>query len=899
MKSSIINGVLVAALAITAAPESVMAQKDLPATQAGLVAFGSQKINLTDANETQLLIPTHARYDYAVSGSDWCAASVKDGQIVLDIDENLTSATRVSTVSIRSSKGVTSDITITQPGVPFADYAAQAEADALVPVVYCDDSKAAANSSGESLANSYDGNFSTIYHSSWAGFDSNDSSQWPVLTYFFTEEGAPASESVDIASILYYPRPTPDTNGNFGEIIVEVGTYKSATELTWTPISDGHIDLGMSSSMSNIDIPESLQKGIRGIRITVVTGASNNSQGLCYASCGEMQFKRVKDASELADYALFTDNVLSGLKPGVTSADVEKMTNPLLKFVAQRMLSGEYTSAGRVSDHEAVKSYVTLSNEWSTPGKYYSQIQGVTGVMLSKGQYVVMVEGLDETKGSVEMRCIGWTVEDLGTFTNFYKSESYNLVNGINVIEKTTDWDGLCYICNYNDEGAAKDVPPVVKVHIVGGVVNGIITNTKTNAENQAILDNAAYTTIDCVGQRVQSVWEVEAIKNYAKDQYVRYVNCLDILIAWEHRLLGFEKYNMIPKNRTLAYVNYDYYMYQGGMGVTFKYDTQYRVCSPDKIMYDDDDVVWGLSHEWGHQHQMHPYFCWGGLGETSNNMNSCYNVLHMGYAGSRVLEAWEAGRKNFLQDNYDSVDATNRQDAIDAANNDGAFDWCPAIKTFVQNQSTTITKYADNPRFALGNNEVGVEETLAPLFMLHCYFSEPQTDRLEEDYHPDFTMDMYQSLRQTEKTDTPDKYELLARAQNGVEGAYDQFVKEYPNSVWTKNGYITANSNRYQNTLPFIYNYMVKASKLSGYNLYPFFEKWGYFRNIAILIGDYGNYYYVMMDDMFDEIQKDMDALGLKTMPEELVEKISTAALPHFNTPNIPNDRPWTADDL
>ena len=226
-------------------------------------------------------------------------------------------------------------------------------------------------------------------------------------------------------------------------------------------------------------------------------------------------------------------------------------------------------------------------------------------------------------------------------------------------------------------------------------------------------------------------------------------------------------------------------------------------------------------------------------------------------------------------------------------------FDWCQSIKTFAANQSTTITKYSDDPKHALGNNEVGVEETLAPLFMLHCYFAEPQTDRLAEDSHPDFTFDLYQSLRQTEKTDTPDKYELLARAQNGVSGAYEQFIAAYPESVWTKKGYITSSSNRYQNTLPFIYNYMVKASKLSGYNLYPFFEKWGYFRNIAIHIGDYGDYYYVMMEDMFDEIQNDMEALGLKTMPDDLVNKISTADLPHFNTPDIPNDRPLTADDL
>jgi len=165
--------------------------------------------------------------------------------------------------------------------------------------------------------------------------------------------------------------------------------------------------------------------------------------------------------------------------------------------------------------------------------------------------------------------------------------------------------------------------------------------------------------------------------------------------------------------------------------------------------------------------------------------------------------------------------------------------------------------------------------------------------------------MDLYQSLRNTPKTDTPDKYELLARAQDGESGAYEKFIAAYPESVWTTQGYITASSNRYQNTLPFIYNYMVKASKLCGYNLYPYFEKWGFFRNIAIHIGDYADYYYVMMDDMFDEIESDMEALTddegnkLKTMDDDLIETISTADIPHFSTPDIPNDAPINAADF
>jgi hypothetical protein len=234
------------------------------------------------------------------------------------------------------------------------------------------------------------------------------------------------------------------------------------------------------------------------------------------------------------------------------------------------------------------------------------------------------------------------------------------------------------------------------------------------------------------------------------------------------------------------------------------------------------------------------------------------------------------------------------------------AFKWCPAIRDFAAAQDTIITALTDK-QFAVCNNEVGVEETLAPFFMLHCYFGEPQSEdmRTADDYYPDYTQDLYESLRNTAKRTTAEmtKYELLARAQNGGKAAYATFAERYPTSVWIKNGYITASSNQNQNTLPFILNYMVKASELCHYNLYPFFEKFGFFRNVALEIGDYGTQYYVMMADMFDEIKTDMDEMATKnnwkTMDDNLVLKIANAALPQFKTPEIPNDRPLTSDDL
>jgi hypothetical protein len=673
-------------------------------------------------------------------------------------------------------------------------------------------------------------------------------------------------------------------------------------------VSVGTYNFGGSSNVSIIPVSEDFREGVISVKFVIHSGCGDSATKN-FASCAEMKFEGSDTSSdttkswdeEVAEY--FTDSMLTELKAGVTDEEIALIQNPFLKRLAELMQSGEYSSEGKISSHQAIKSYNTLATEWSAPGCFYSQIEGVTGVMMSKGQYVVIVDGLDDTKSSISLRCIGWTVPE----KQFFNSESFTLVNGVNIINKTTDWAGLAYVCNYNDAGAAKAVPPTVKVHIVGGKVNGIISNHKTNEENQALLNNACYTTIDCLGDKVQSVWEVNALKTYAKGSYVRYVNALDILIAWEQRLLGFEKYNMLPKNHTLAYVNYNFYMYQCGMGVTFMYNTQDRVCSPDNIMYRDDDVVWGLSHEWGHQHQMQPYFDWGGMSEVTNNMNSCYNVLHMGYSGGRVLSAWNSARNHFLNSSntaYPGKASSARRNATLHA--ETAFKWCPAIRDFAAAQDTIISAL-DDKLFAIGNNEVGVEETLAPFFMLHCYFSEPQSEdmRTADDYYPDYTQDLYESLRNTAKHTTTEmtKYELLARAQNGDKSAYAEFAQRYPSSVWITNGYITASSNQNQNTLPFILNYMVKASEICHYNLYPFFEKFGYFRNMAIEIGDYGKYYYVMMADMFDEIKQDMADMatekGWKSMDEDLVLKIANAALPQFKTPDIPNDRPLTATDL
>ena len=60
---------------------------------------------------------------------------------------------------------------------------------------------------------------------------------------------------------------------------------------------------------------------------------------------------------------------------------------------------------------------------------------------------------------------------------------------------------------------------------------------------------------------------------------YRQFMNVLDSLVTWEHNLLGYTEYGFLtPDNRTTAYVNFTYYMFQGYHGVSFMVDQEPRV---------------------------------------------------------------------------------------------------------------------------------------------------------------------------------------------------------------------------------------------------------------------------------------------------------------------------------
>lgn len=815
------------------------------------------------------------------SDQEW--ATVRKGQggtIYVHLTQNYAPAERRAVITLSNAeKNISQTITIVQE----RDNSA-----ALIPT----DPKATpsrttvnttqSGTSATALDATLDGNVSTFWHSQYSPSKFEVSESNPaILNYYFKND-------TEIDYINYVPRQD-QLNGAFGKVEVfmqEVGE----TELK----SIGLFDWEETQVVKTISF-ETTKHPTR-VQFKVYSGYGG------WATCAEMEF--CKKIETPADFDIFADDIYSTLKEGVTAEDIESLTNPFAKSLAMNILSGNYSTDYRVATFPCKLSVQALANSWKTPGKYYDQVEGVTGISFGPGKHAIIVSGLPEGK-SATLKLVSWYNGIVGgNFDGGNPQErDYGLTNGMNIIsfspdkdftylnkgqggEYLSDYDALGYI-EYSDSEEPSKYPDI-KIHFVNGEVNGYLSPDKTNEEMHQITANAKNYCMDVYGEKAHSVWTSRGLHNYCKAVdgsvgYRQYMNVIDSLVWWEHDVLGFKKYGHVPDNRTFAYVNFTYYMFQGGRGVSFHVNQESRVLNCNRLINNDDDAIWGLSHEWGHQHQIHPYFCWKGMAEVTNNVNSYFNIMRMGYRSSDKINQWVPARKHFIDDNLDGVDITSNARDL-AYRNRAALAWCPTFYDLATAMAdSTIVRQSENKLLGLGISEVSVSETLCPYIMLYAYFS-GQKGYL--DFYPDF----YESIRRMEqeggsdieKSSGIDKYEIIAMAQNNnTNNAIDMLAEKYPESVWC--GYITKeHCGGYDNGQPYILNLIRKMSRLTGYNLTPYFERWGFLRTIVNYIGDYGDGWLIFPKPAYDEFIADMDALvasgELKEMPEGMVEEISRA---------------------
>ena len=843
---------------------------------------GRSNVNIAYDQE-KFSIPVRANNAYTVSeDADWltCSKNEDGSRITFSAQTNSESLKRTANITLTSEDGgMTRNITITQGREQTAESVPTSR---IYPTKYT----ASSSNSGEGVERLFDDNTSTLWHSNYSG------GGFPI-TIDLTFKG---TEKMDY---MEYVTRSSQTNGNWKE--VELWVQQSG-ESSLTKYGSYNFNGENGTHKVEFETPITPVK----MQLKIKSGANN------FASGAELGFYINK--VDMADFDIFDDDLFTTLKPGTTQADIDALTNPFCKLLAGKLFKGEYDTTYRVAEYPCRLSYNVLSDEWNAPGKYYSQLDNPTGINFYSGDTkAVLVSGIPDGM-SVKLDIVAWWVGKEGN--NFDggnpHTTSFTLHNGVNRINYNYEWDGLGYICYYADTREAWEAGiPNIKVHFALGSQNGILTPDKSNEEMYQLCKNAPNYCMDLYGSKVQSVWTSEGLTKYCKASdgtsygYRQYLNLLDSLIMWEHRVLGFEKYNRMPDNHTMAYVNFTYYMFQGGLGVSFHRNQEKRVLNCKTLMYNDYDAIWGLSHEWGHQHQMTPYLCWSGMSEVSNNIMSYYNVHHMGYS----YGVGKTVRKHFWDHDSSDIDkySTRRHDIYEyVSGSSSAFNYSSDLRNAcLAEKDSTIYDFDKNPTRAASIYDFDVFEILSPLVFLMNYAT------IKMDYE-DFYPDLFEAMRQEddlpggstiEKQDGFDKYELIAAAQNGNKnGLYSKLVELYPNSCWVKQNYLNkGNTSYYDNSVPACFNYIRKASRLYGYNLWKFFERVGFLRVAAFRIGDYGTKHYILTQKMYDEFKEDMDQLEtdgvVKPLSDEMLYDIfhirdfnNSSTDRMYPTPEIPN---------
>lgn len=630
-------------------------------------------------------------------------------------------------------------------------------------------------------------------------------------------------------------------------------------------------DMSAAEGNTSISFGDDGLKNVTAIRIHLWGGQRSGAYE--YINCAEITFDR--RLTKVGDYSLFADELLTKLRSGVTREQVDTLSNVFVRNLARRIQDGTYDTAYRVGTYPCRRDPALVGKDLVT-GKNYDIFEGVTGVMVAPGRQAVVVEGLPGGAKASLTLCTWCVPENQDpNYTN------YALKNGMNIINSTSDSCALAYV-TYVSTTPEKYGP--IRVHFVNGIQNGYVTSRMTNEEIETIFRKAPYRTIDLLGDRVHMVWEPKTLLKTAAGSYRQLMNIYDTVICWQHRLIGLEKYKKIPRNRTLWYVNYDYFMYQTYLGASGKYDVL-DILNPQTILKTSSSTMWGIAHEWGHQHQLQPYFCWAGLTEVTNNMNSCYDCMHFGVSTANMTREFRQGYLDYFVNDPKAGNVSRfRNKGFKSASR---YSYSPKMRAaFEAMADSVIPPRATDALHAANFNEGELGNRLASFFQLYIYY----LNHGNTDFYPD----LYESLRHTDSLE--DKYSLIASVQNNHSERYQILKKKYPGSCWIADNYLkNGNASRWENQVPYIMNFVWKASTLSGYNMVPYFEQWGYLRQLALCVDDdYGTKYYCMTKEMYDEFKKDMDARvesgELKEMPQTLIDEIVTQEIPKFPLIDIPN---------
>lgn len=445
---------------------------------------------------------------------------------------------------------------------------------------------------GDDIDKSFDGDYSTIYHSNWSN---SGSGYFPItLTYNF-------DKAEDVDYLIYYPRMDGSANGRFKAVKIEYSedgsTYKLIEEK----------DFQGAATAAKVKFKE--QVHAKFFRFTVNSGAGD---GQGFASCAEMEFYAKNPAT--FDYTtLFADATCSELKPGITEDDINKCEYPFFKNIAYYMLKNKYPREFRIDEFKAYPNPDLQSRTHKTNA--YSLLDNPTGISVKAGETMIVMVG------DMYNQNIGLRVQNLDKpgGDGFLNGSTYALSEGVNKL--AIKENGLIYVMYYTNtlnDVAAKPV----KIHFASGTVNGYYDSQKHQGRWSELLSKATDKYFDVLGKYAHLTFETADFKAYANSNGNELIDTYDSMVYNEQLLLGLKKYDKMFRNRMYLNVMYHSYMYATSYHTGYNQETMSEICNPAKLK---TSGCWGPAHEIGHCNQTRPGVLWVGNTEVTNNIMSEY----------------------------------------------------------------------------------------------------------------------------------------------------------------------------------------------------------------------------------------------------------------------------------
>lgn len=535
-------------------------------------------------------------------------------------------------------------------------------------------STASSYQAGEDITKSFDNNLNTLYHSSWSN------TVFPVVLNYRLNGNTP------IDYLKYIPRSDGGTNGNFGNVTIRYNTA-----------SNSNFQYLMNYNFDQTGIPTSIyfpnQITPLNIEITVQDGSGG------FASCAEMEFyTQGNPGSPNPIPAIFADDLCSALIPGTTQSQINSISSPFYKSLAQCLFDQTYNKAFRVQSYEVYPTVSAVSNELKIGT--YDIFENPTGILFDGNQKIALFARNIPTTASVLL-----AVKDFETSFDGPVSY-YELQNGLNVFQTTNG--GLGYISYFNNNLSLDNV----EINIVSGKINGYFDNQlSTNSDWPELLSKTTYPMIDLRGEFVHLVYEREALKYGSPFDGLSLISKYDTIVRHERMLMGLFKYDRSPKNRQLTYSDHGGGWWAGGLGVHLDLDW-----GVDSMTNPEQLDVWGIPHEYGHINQIRPDLLWIGTTEVTNNIYSVWvnyqmNNEHVPYSR---MEA-------------EKVSPAPGMQPVEGGRINGAL-----YNTLVNQQPLQ------------GNDDYDVFEVLSPFWQLELYYSLSGAARnapvLSFDYPEDYT---------------------------------------------------------------------------------------------------------------------------------------------------------------